>query len=690
MLGCNVLNKPKIWLQSIQLGFITTLPVVILGALALTVLQLLTWISPASGFEGIRNICEMLQQACYGLMALTLVLSISHRLAKYYQYTYQLNFDPLIVAVLSMLTLVAMVHQDYGNQMFNHLGVMAIAKGLFCSIIFTELYVYIFNKRIFNFSYLKESVGSSLQTAISSIWPAILAPIIVLTLYSFIADAISQFSYWFPVFIGEVDVEKGLSLWQTIKLLLVNQLSWFVGIHGSSIIEMHADILFLNDMSRVYSRQYINMFVHIGGAGCTFGLVLALFFSKVRSSRQLGRYAFLPSIFNINELLIFGLPIIFNRFLLFPFLFIPILTACLFRIAFELDWVQWSGEADTWSTPILIGGYLATGQWQGVALQFVFILLSAAIYHPFLVRYENYRDEEDHEKQLEMLNTLNNELDLTSIYESKSEIGRFSRLLLNDFKAAISKDELNLFYQPKVNAAGRVVGAEALLRWEHERFGFINPGVIVDLSELDGSIHDLGYWVIKRCLSDKLALNKAGLKGLKIALNISPCQFEKDNFFDELISLVERTSIPPSSLELEITEGKKINLDDRVLIGLQRLSMHGFTIAVDDFGMGYTSLRYLKSFPVNTLKIDGSIVKDVNSSKMVREIIGSMGKLAHSMGVTLVAEWVETDAQMYSLLELGCDEFQGYLMSPPIPLQEFTHYCGITGVDTAKVKMSPK
>lgn len=671
-------------MQSIQHGFIATLPVVILGALAMTILQLLALISPDSGYQAIRHICDTIQQSFYGLMSLTLVLSISHRLASHYQQTDQLNFDPLILSILSMLTLIGMVHQDYGKEIFEQLGVMAVAKGLFCSIIFTELYVCISRHRLLNLSYLKENVETSLQTAIASVWPAVLASIIVLSLYGFVAETATQLSYWFPMFIGEVDPEKGLTLWQTIKLLLVNQLSWFIGIHGSSIIEMHADTIFLNDSSHVYSRQYLNMFVHIGGAGCTFGLVLALFFSRIRSSRQLGRYALLPSIFNINELLIFGLPIIFNRFLIFPFIFIPVIAACLSRLALELDWMQWSGQAETWSTPIFLGGYLVTGQWQGIALQAVLIFISFSIYRPFLLAYENNRDKENNKKQLQMLKALNHELDLESVYKSKTEMGRFSRMLLNDFREAISNDALNLYYQPKVNSAGRVVGAEALLRWNHPRFGFINPALIVELSELDGSIHDLGYWVITRCLSDKLALNKAGLKDLKIALNVSPCQFERDDFFDKVIILIDRTNIPPSSLELEITEGNKINLDERVLIGLQKLSNHGFHIAVDDFGMGYTSLRYLKSFPVNTLKIDGSIVKDVNNSKIVKEIIGSMGQLATSMDVTLVAEWVENDAQMYSLGELGCNEFQGYLFSPAISLQDFTHYCGVTGVQVSK------
>ena len=675
-------NKVSIWLQSIQHGFISTLPVVILGALALTVLQMGAWIFPDFQVTSIRFLSHIIQQACYGLMAVTLVLSITQKLAKYYQQKYQLNFDPLIVAVLAMVTLVAMSLLEYEDSYYQYLGVQAIAKGLLCSIVFTELYVYLFRYRIFKAANLNESVESSIITAMHSIWPALLAPCIFLVFYSLLSDWFHLLSFWFPVFIGEVNTEQGFTLWQTIKLIVVNQLSWFVGIHGSSIVEVHASTLFVDDPAVVYSRQYINMFVHIGGAGGTFGLVIALLLSKQKSSHHLGRYAFLPSLFNINELLIFGLPIIFNRFLLLPFILVPVLTASIFKIAFDLGWVAWSGGAESWSTPILFGGYLATGQWQGVALQVFFIALSAAVYYPFLVRYENNHYQQEVEKQARMLLTLNNELDLKSVYQSKSEIGRFSRTLLSDFELAIKNSELELFYQPKANKASRVVGAEALLRWNHKQLGAISPAVIVELSELHGCIHDLGLWVVKRSLSDATALNKAGIHDLKIAINVSPCQFERRNFFDQVINIVERSGIAPNMLELEITEGQKIELSDRVLIGLQQLSDYGFRIAVDDFGMGYTSLRYLKSFPVDTLKIDGSIIKDVADSKVVQEIIGSMGQLAGSMGVNLIAEWVETDTQKQLLQNLGCDEFQGYLMSPPITLNELTKYCAVNGVES--------
>jgi PTS system cellobiose-specific IIC component len=672
-------RTPAVWLQSIQHGLIATLPVVMLGALSLATLQLLVWLSPAFDYTEFSVIGEVLQQACYGLMAVILVLSISQKLAQHYQQLYSLNIDPLIVAILSMVTLVAIVHLDYGPEFYLHLGVTAVAKGIFCSIVFTELYVFLYRRRIFNLTRLNESIDPTLLSAINATWPAIVVPCVILIIYMFISDGINQLSFLFSSFIGSVDDHSGFTLWQTIKLILVNQLSWFMGIHGASILEIQASSIYPADASVVYSRQFMNMFVHIGGAGCTFGLVVALLFSKIKESKMLGRYGLFPAIFNINELLIFGLPIIFNRYLIIPFVMVPIVIACLCRTVFELELVEWNGGAESWSTPVLLGGYLATGQWQGIVLQLVCIFLSASLYWPFLTRYEKNRYFIANNQQSKMLKALNYEEDLSAVYQSKSSLGDFCRFLLLELDDAIENNKLDIYYQAKVDVNGKVVGAEALLRWNHPRLGFISPGVIVPLAELGGRINELGSWVIQGCLSDMSVLSREGVSGVKIAINVSPIQLESETFFNDLISMVDKSKINPKRIEFEITEGQKIKLDDRVLAGLKRLSDHGFSIAIDDFGMGYTSLRYLKSFPVNTLKIDGSIICDVMDSKAVQEIIASMGQLAMSMDVQLVAEWVEEDRQMEKLIQLGCHQFQGYLMSEAVCLADFTQYCGITG-----------
>jgi lactose/cellobiose-specific phosphotransferase system IIC component len=675
-----MLKRSTVWLQSIQHGFIATLPVVMLGALALTFVQMANWF--LSSESASQTLGQIIQQACYGVMAIILVLSISHKLASHYHQRYLLNFDPLIVAILAMVTLVAMAHFDHGADFIDHLGVTAVGKGLLCAIVYTELYVFFYQNRILKLSYLTGVIDSTLLTAMRSIWPALLASITFLCVYLLISQPLEQLGFWFPAFIGQLDPAIGLSFWQTVKLIVVNQVSWFFGVHGSSIIETQASDLFASDQLVVYSRQFINMFAHIGGAGCTFGLVIALLFSKHRSSQRLGKYALLPSIFNINELLIFGLPIIFNRYLLIPFILVPILTTSVFRIAFHLDWVSWSGGAESWSTPVLLGGYLATGQWQGALLQVICIVISALIYYPFLSKFESNRENKDNEREFKVLDDLKSKTDLAAVYKSTSDTGRLARALIKDFNVAIQKDDLELYYQPKVNYEGRVVGAEALLRWEHDKFGQVPPSLIIALAELDSTIHDLGLWVFKRALSDMNALEKAGLTRLKIAINVSPCQFQRDSFFKNVTDWVDRSSINAGLIELEITEGQKIELDERVLQGLQNLVQHGFKIAVDDFGMGYTSLRYLKSFPVHTLKIDDFLVRDVFESKVAQEIVSSMGQLAKSMKVNLVAECVETEQQRHALHDLGCNVFQGYLFCPAVNLHGLTKYCAMKGTDS--------
>lgn len=676
-----LIKRAPTWLEAIQHGFIVTLPVVILGAFALTLLQMLTWFAPDLQSSALAEITSSMQQAVYGFMALILVLSISYRLAKHYQHQCSLNYDPMVVSLLAMVSLAAMVSLDYGAAFYLHLGVTAVAKALFCAVIFTELFVWFYRHRAIQISYLNQTISSDLHTAIRSMLPAIVTPAVLLVLYALLSESITYVSFWFPLLMGELDPDTGLSTWQSIKFILVNQLSWFVGIHGSSIIEMHNDVLFSEDPTIVYSRQYINMFAHIGGAGGTLGLVLALLMSKKNSNKQLGRYALLPSLFNINELIIFGLPIIFNRFLLLPFVLVPLMTAGLFRIFYELNWVQWLGDATVWSTPVLLGGYLSTGQWQGVILQIICVAVSFSVYWPFLKLYEEHQTKQEAKKYQAMLTKLNEENDLTGVYHSQTPLARFCRLLLNDLNVAIEKQQLELHYQPKVNHHLKVVGAEALLRWRHDRLGSISPALIVQLAEISGDIKHLGNWVVNQCMRDVKTLDKAGLMSVKIALNASPIQLNDPEFFNTLINTAQKYGIDPSHLEIEITEGQQIELTEVVLNGIQRLSSAGFSIAVDDFGMGYTSLRYLKTFPINTLKIDGSIVKDVMSSSVVQEIISSMSSLSHSMNVELVAEWVETEPQLKQLSKLGCDQFQGKFMSMPVPLEEFASYCAHQGIE---------
>jgi len=508
-----------------------------------------------------------------------------------------------------------------------------------------------------------------------------LAPLLFLFGYRLAADGLHFVTALLPWFMGEIDPQNGLTLWQSSKLILINQLSWFVGVHGSSILEAYPEFLLPDRTDLVYAKQFIELYAHIGGAGGTLGLVLALIVARHRQHRRLGFYSLVPALFNINELIIFGLPIIFNRYFLIPFLCVPMLTSGLARFVYEWQWLHWQGEAVVWSTPVGLGGFLATGQWQGALFQLMCVAISFAIYQPFLALFQKQQVLEGEKVGQALLDELANHKDMAPLVTEQTRLGRFARTLVEDLKQDILNDRFDVHYQPKVNARKRVVGAEALFRWQHPRLGWISPAILIPLAESHGLIHVLGQEVLTRALRDLRLFHIAGMNQFKLAVNVSPIQLSHPRFIEQFQQRIERSGVDPKQVEIEITEGSEIELSDYVLSGLKKLSDSGISIAVDDFGMGYTSLRYLKSLPVNTLKIDGSIIRDVLTSAVVQDIVHSMTQLANNMQVTVVAEWVETNDQFEKLVDLGCDQYQGKLMSMPLSVNEFVRYCGLKGMD---------
>lgn len=176
-------------------------------------------------------------------------------------------------------------------------------------------------------------------------------------------------------------------------------------------------------------------------------------------------------------------------------------------------------------------------------------------------------------------------------------------------------------------------------------------------------------------MEDINKMKEKGINGIQVAINVSPIQLTKDEFFEVFLSSIQTHKIPFNELELEITESQHLQLSDKIISGLFELSSKGGSIAVDDFGMGYTSLKYLKSFKVDTIKLDGSIVKDVLKSEIVKDIIRSLSSLTLSMQGKLVAEWVENEEQYNQLIKLGCNQFQGAYFSMPLNLDEFIVLC---------------
>ena len=241
-------------------------------------------------------------------------------------------------------------------------------------------------------------------------------------------------------------------------------------------------------------------------------------------------------------------------------------------------------------------------------------------------------------------------------------------------RRALDQDELELHYQPKVEAAtGRITGAEALLRWKDPDLGRIPPHEFVPIAEESGLIHAIGDWTLRRALAQLASWRERGLaESLVMMVNLSSCQIDADGLREKVTAALWDTTLHPRDLSLEVTESAIMKNERRAVEVLGELKRMGIAIALDDFGTGFSSLNYLKRFPVDTVKIDRSFVRDLAFDPDDAAIVAAILSIARQLDLNVVAEGVETTEQRDFLTERSCPEIQGFLFSPPVREEAFT------------------
>ena len=235
-------------------------------------------------------------------------------------------------------------------------------------------------------------------------------------------------------------------------------------------------------------------------------------------------------------------------------------------------------------------------------------------------------------------------------------------------RRALERNQFSLDYQPKVDmASGAISGVEALLRWTHPELGKVSPGQFIPLAEEIGLIVPIGRWVLKEACAQNMAWQRRGLRAVTMAVNLSPRQFGDPNLLDDIDAALEASGMSAVLLQLEVTESMVMRNVTRAVRVLDAIQNRGIRLAIDDFGTGYSSMSLMKQFPIDTIKIDRSFVRDLpNDSEdvAIAQAIISMGK---ALGMTIVAEGVETSEQQEFLRAHACDEMQGFLFSRPLP-----------------------
>lgn len=668
-----------LWVAAVRDSFMLLLPLTLLGVAATLLVNLpfpalQGWLARLPG-GGWQQGAQHVAQASYGMFGLALAVVSSVRLARRLAPADSEALPQTWVGMAALVNFVLWMSVTGGPAPL-HLGYHALLQGMLVGLATAELLLPLSALCRVAPDYDSEPM---FYHAVSMTLPLLLLALLVLLAASLcaaaaplLAEAGAGAARWLAQPFGRPPewLRQG-------GALLFNHLLWFAGIPGCEIQDQLGRSLAgagaAAGLPAPHWRALITTFGTPGGCGATLGLVLALLI-EVREGplRRLALLSLLPSAFNISELLVFGLPLALNPLFLGPFLLVPLLLTMLAAAAAHGGLLPLHELGVPWTTPLLLSGYLASDSWRGPALQLCGLLISTLVYLPFVRRAEAQRVRRQGAAFAGAIAAIMAPSRLP--LHPGARAGLIARSLLATLRRDIGTAALTLVYQPKHDRQGQAVGVEALLRWTHGRYGPVRPDAAVSLAEENGLIGQLGAWVLEDACACKARWNQLGLAHIVMAINVSPLQLDAPELPLLLARCLKRYRLRPGEIQLEITESQAIPLHQVVDRNLAAIVGMGVTLAMDDFGMGYSSLLHMRRFQIHTIKMDGSLTRDVLCNPTSRDIIHTVAALGQARQVEVVAECVETTEQRDVLAALGCDVFQGYLYSRPLPADECARY----------------
>ncbi len=680
---------------SIRNGLLLTLPLVMAGCVALLINNL-----PIPAYQHFmlevfgpewKMIGFYVKQGTFDIIALLMLYSTSQHLTTYHNLNNPLEpVSPVIAALISFASLIILTPVigvgENAAFLIKWTGSGGLFTAIVVSLVSTKIFLRLSHIKKLKISLYAEGVDIALPQAISSLIPGIIT-VFIFGLGKTLMDLAGIESL--HQLVHEI-VLLPFSMFQdtlgtSAAYVFICQVLWFFGIHGANVLDpithsfydqaMAENMLAFasgQPMPHVVTKPFLDVFVYMGGSGSMICLMLAVFLvSRNNSNRRLAQFSFLPVIFNINELILFGLPVILNPVFFIPFVFVPLVLGGVGYLAIDWGLVPGISQTVDWTTPPLIGGYIATGSIRGSLLQCFSLILGTLMYMPFVHISDRVKAERFKVAMAGLFRvSVSNAVSPSGkkCLDRDDEIGALARGLANDLDHALLKGRgLFLEYQPQLDIrTGGIIGTEALVRWMHPIYGMIPPPVIVAISEDANFIERMGLWVLEEACAERKRWWDKGLMDITMSVNLSVRQLDDDTLPEKVEALLAKYQLPVSCLELEVTESVALDHDANYNDLLHQIHQKGVRIAIDDFGMGHSSLLYLTQFPVSTLKIDKALSKDVVHNKACVEIITSIVDLCKVMDVDIVVEFIEDEEQVEILRGLGCSIFQGYLFSRPL------------------------
>ena len=676
--------------RAIRSGLVNMIPVLTIGAFALIIKTL-----PIDGYQKFINtfangfiysLFDLIYSATFGVLSVYMTFSISRSFMKIKADQQSVHGGAIIAAILAFFILAGAYLPDFNTDNMGPKSMfLAILTGLGASYLYMT-----FEKLLRNRTHSLFSAGADREfnRMLTSFFPIVIVAVIF-ALFNQLVMAIFDTDSFRTLLADTFDaIFKNLpnGFFKGFFFVFMSSFLWFFGIHGSDTLEEVMQTHFAVNLetnraaveaglpaTEIITKEFFDCFVLIGGCGAAICLLIAILVSsRNRAHRGLGYTAAFPMLFNINELMVFGLPIIFNPIMLIPFITVPLVCYSVAYAAIASGIVPMITSEVEWTTPIILGGLKSTGSFAGSLLQIFNVILGVLIYLPFVKLLDKQAEERQKSNYADFIKYFcENESELATVrLTAQSNVyGDVAKSLCADLKHVL-KNKISLAYQPQYNYEGKCIGAEALLRYNHHLLGAIYPPLVIKLADEGGFLPDLEEAVLTSALEDREKLIARFGKNVQLSVNVTGTTIVTQRFLQFCRKLHENDKLNGLDLCVEVTEQAALSFSEESIAVLKSLRQMGVSLSIDDFSMGKTSLTYLKDNLFDEIKLDGSLVKGLSTHKNCREIIQSITQLASSLDLTVLAEYVETEEERNTLHDIGCDCYQGYLYSPAVFLDE--------------------
>lgn len=689
----NFIDNSKL-LQCIKNGLVMMMPILFIGSFSVVLCSLPIDIYQnfitnfGNGF--FYNIFSLVQNGTMGILSVYLCFSISISYSRQFLPVKDFNYGPAITSVICFFIFSGVLGEEIEISSLGAQGAFsAIVSALSASFLYCLAEAKI-KKVKKTFRLYTEGADEDFNHSVSMTFPMAIVVILFALVNLFFVKVfnVTGFQMFFSEVIYWLFSNMGSSLGSMLCFSFFANLLWVFGIHGNDVLEPVGQRLFVSAMNvneelvaagqpatEIFTKTFNDIFALMGGSGNTISLLIAiLLFSRRRTNKKLARVAAIPMLFNVNEILVFGLPIVFNPIMAIPYIMTPIVLILVSAFAIQSGLVPIPSQTVEWTTPGILSGYMATGSISGSVLQVINIFIGVMIYCPFVKLYdiEKGRDAKKRmDKLVDFMRKSENDERPVDLLALKNTEGQVAKGIVEDMHYRLSKESPRLFYQPQFDHLGNCIGAEALLRWEHPNYGTLFPPLVVKLATEAGMLRQLEEAVFLAVIKDMPKIMEAIDQSAHVSVNVTGTTIQTEEFETFLKKLIQEYPQYSKNICIEITEQTAIKFDNVLIERLERIHNMGYSLAIDDFSMGSTSIKYLQTSVFELVKLDGAISRDVLTNPRSREIIASITGLTNNFGISVLAEYVETEKQRKALEEINCFLYQGYLYSPAVPAEEF-------------------